>query len=167
MMKQRLLSMLDSAVYGFVAPFGLLYVFPRFFLGLETAWGIELPRLLALKYTGIALMNLGGLLALVCTVLMHTTESGAISPFERPKALVRRGPYAIVRHPMMWAGNLVLIGLMLVYSSPLLLLWLLIWMRFAAVYIARYEEPYLLSVFGDSYRDYCREVPRWWPWAKS
>jgi len=160
---RTLVDKLDTLVYGFVAPFGVLYVFPRFFLGLEAAWGIELPRFLLLKYAGVVLMNLGGVLALSCAVLMRLNGRGSISPFASPASLVRRGPYAWVRHPMMWAGNFVLIGLTLIYSSPLLALWLLIWSRFAAVYIARYEEPYLESVFGDAYRDYCRTTPRWFP----
>ncbi|MBA1262813.1 methyltransferase family protein [Stutzerimonas stutzeri] len=160
---QRLIKSLDTLIYGFVAPFGVLYVFPRFFLGLEQNLDIELPRILALKYTGVLLMNLGGLLAITCALFMHTRKSGTISPFVRPTELVRRGPYAWVRHPMMWAGNFVLIGLMLIYSSPLLALWLLIWSRFAAIYIDRYEEPYLVRIFGDEYREYCRTTPRWWP----
>lgn len=159
----RLINKLDTLVYGFVAPFGVLYVFPRFFLGLEEALDIGLPRFLLLKYLGIILMNLGGLLALGCALLMHWHGKGTVSPFARPTALLCRGPYAWVRHPMMWAGNFVLIGLTLVYSSPLLALWLLIWCRFAAVYIARYEEPYLESVFGEAYRDYCKRTPRWFP----
>lgn len=163
MLMRRLIGAVDTLIYGVVAPFGVLYVFPRFFLGLEHSLGIELPRILVLKYAGVTLMNLGGLLAITCAVLMHSRKGGTISPFARPTALVRRGPYAWVRHPMMWAGNFVLIGLMLVYSSPLLALWLLIWSRFSAIYIDRYEEPYLVRVFGDEYLDYCRATPRWWP----
>ncbi|MHB0764977.1 hypothetical protein ACYCFC_11475 [Stutzerimonas sp. NM35] len=91
---QRLIKSLDTLIYGFVAPFGVLYVFPRFFLGLEQNLDIELPRILALKYTGVLLMNLGGLLAITCALFMHTRKSGTISPFVRPTELVRRGPYA-------------------------------------------------------------------------
>ncbi len=164
---KRVANLIDTLVYGFIGPFGVLYVFPRFFLGLEETLGIELPRLLPLKYAGIALMDLGGLLALICAVLMHRSEDGTVSPFVRPRTLLRRGPYAYVRHPMMWALNLVLIGQVLIHSSPLLVLWLLIWGRFAAIYIARYEEPYLLRVFGDEYRDYCCMTPRWFPFWRS
>lgn len=165
-MLKKLLDALDSLVYVLVAPFGILYVFPRFFLGLEQSLGVELPRFLALKYTGVLLMNLGGILALSCLIIMHFADRGSISPFTKPTQLVRKGPYALVRHPMMWAGKFVLIGLTLIYSSPLLLLWLIIWSRFAVVYIDRYEEPYLLSVFGDSYSQYCQTTPRWWPHIK-
>ena len=159
----KLIGKLDTLIYLIVGPFGVLYVFPRFFLQLEQQMGIELPRLALLKYAGITLMNLGGLLAIVCALMMYWHGKGTVSPLAGPKALLRSGPYGWVRHPMMWSGTFVLVGLMLVYSSPLLAVWLAIWSRFAAVYIARYEEPYLESVFGEQYRAYCRQTPRWFP----
>ncbi|WP_313107137.1 methyltransferase family protein [Stutzerimonas nitrititolerans] len=162
---KKLLGRIDTLIYLIVGPFGVLYVFPRYLLQLEQQLGIELPRLAILKYAGVALMNLGGLLAVVCALMMYRHGKETVSPFVGPKTLLRSGPYAWVRHPMMWSGTFVLVGLMLVYSSPLMALWLAIWSRFAAVYIARYEEPYLESVFGEQYRDYCRHTPRWFPWG--
>jgi protein-S-isoprenylcysteine O-methyltransferase Ste14 len=98
---------------------------------------------------------------------MYMHGKSTVSPLSGPKALLCSGPYKWVRHPMMWSGTFVLVGLTLIYSSPMMALWLAIWSRFAAVYIARYEEPYLESVFGDRYRDYCRQTPRWFPWQSA
>lgn len=160
---RRLVGLLDTLIYGLIAPFGILYVFPQFFLGLEDRLGIDLPQVPVLKYVGVLLLNAGAVLALVCAAMMRWHRRGSFSPFQQPTTLLRHGPYAWVRHPMMWAASLVLIGLPLIHSSPLLLVWLLVWCRFATVYIARYEEPYLLSLFGDSYRDYSEQTPRWFP----
>lgn len=159
----RVLQKIDAAIYGIIGPLAILYILPRYFLQLETDLGIALPQLPALKYLGVILMNAGGLIAVWCGVLMFRHGRGSVSPLSPPRALLTSGPYRYVRHPMMWTVNLVLLGEALLYTSPLLMLWLAIWMRFAVVYIARYEEPYLESVFGDAYREYCRHTPRWLP----
>ncbi len=161
----RMLKSVDTLVYLFIGPFGVLYVFPHAFLSWEMQWGIELPQYQMLDRIGALLMKLGGMLTLWCAVLKYLHSRDSISPLERPAGMVTSGPYRLVRHPMMWSLNVVLIGEILTYSSPLIALWLIIWMRFAAVYIARYEEPYLASVFGDSYVDYCRKTPRWLPFT--
>ena len=162
-MLEKLGEAIDTLIYGLVAPFGVLYVFPRFFLQLEHSLGIDLPRFIALEYIGITLMYMSAILAISCALIMRFSGKGSFSPFAKPVTLVRKGPYALIRHPMMWAGKFVLIGLTLIYSSPLLALWLVIWSRFAVVYIDRYEEPYLISRFGNAYLEYRQATPRWWP----
>jgi protein-S-isoprenylcysteine O-methyltransferase Ste14 len=159
----RLTRKLDTAVYGLIGPFAILHVFPRYFLGLEKAWGIQLVRFSLGHWLGSALMVAGALLAIWCAILMYMNAKGSVSPFTPPTALVSTGPYGWVRHPMMWSINLVLLGEVLLYSSPMILLWLLLWLRFSFVYIARYEEPYLESVFGNAYREYCQRTPQWLP----
>lgn len=167
-MFKKLLNTLDTLLYLLVAPFGILYVYPHFLLSVEQRLGIELPKSVMLEYMGVLLLYLGGVLALSCSLVMRFSVKGSINPFTKPVDLVRTGPYALVRHPMMWAGKFVLIGYVLIYSSPVLLLWLIAWSRLAVIYIERYEEPYLLKVFGQSYQDYCQSTPRWWPrWKKS
>lgn len=164
-MLTKMLRSVDTLIYLFIVPFGVLYVFPRAFLFWEMQLGIELPQYPSLDFIGAVLMNAGGALALWCTLLMYFHSRDSISPLQKPKSILSSGPYRVVRHPMMWSLNLVLIGEILTYSSPAIALWLIIWVRFAAVYIARYEEPYLQSVFGESYADYCRKTPRWVPFA--
>lgn len=167
-MQKTLLKTLDTLLYLLVVPFGILYVYPHFLLGVEKRLGIELPLFVTLEYVGVLLLFLGGILALSCGIVMRMSVQGSINPFTKPVDLVRTGPFAVVRHPMMWAGKFVLIGYVLIYSSPILLLWLAAWSRLAVIYIARYEEPYLLKMFGDSYKDYCESTPRWWPrWKKT
>ena len=159
----KIFRMIDTAIYGLIGPFAALHILPRYFLGMERAWHIDLTRLFMARQIGSILMTSGAALALYCTVLMYLHNKGSISPFLRPTALVSSGPYRLVRHPMMWALNLVLIGEVLTFSSLLIFLWLLLWARFSALYIDRYEEPYLRSVFGDDYIEYCRVTPRWIP----
>lgn len=153
----------DAIIYGLIGPFSVLYMFPHFCLEIENSIGINIPTITILKYLGIVLMNLGLILALWSAGQMYISKKANPNPFSFPHKLIKSGLFSVVRHPMMWALNFVLIGQIFVYNSPLILVWFLIWWRFSLIYIARYEEPYLLSIFGKEYIDYCRTTPRWIP----
>src|SRR5690554_6458857 len=154
---------IDATIYGLLGPFSVLYLFPRFCLELENQLNINVPVNEFLKYIGIVFMNLGMIIALWSAILMYKSRKASPSPFSLPKKVIQEGLYAFVRHPMMWALHFVLIGQILVHHSPLILIWFLLWWRFSYVYIARYEEPYLISVLGKEYIDYCKTTPRWIP----
>jgi protein-S-isoprenylcysteine O-methyltransferase Ste14 len=80
-----------------------------------------------------------------------------------PTALTRTGPYARLRNPI-YVGN-TLVGAGLVACSGLL--WLVaptaVW--FLAVYavVVRYEEGVLAEQYGEPYRRFLAEIPRWMP----
>lgn len=154
---------LDALIYGLIGPFSVLYLFPQFCLSIENQLGIDIPIINGIKYVGIAIMNIGLLIALWSAYQMFLSKKQNPSPFSLPKKVVKNGLFAIVRHPMMWSLHFVLIGQILVYHSPLIMIWFLLWLRFSYVYIARYEEPYLISVLGKEYIDYCKTTPRWIP----
>jgi protein-S-isoprenylcysteine O-methyltransferase Ste14 len=40
---------------------------------------------------------------------------------------------------------------------------MLIFVRFSVIYIGKFEEPYLHSVFGDVYQKHSTHVPCWLP----
>lgn len=153
----------DAAIYGLVGPFAVLYVFPKSFLSLENNLNLGIEKIKAFEILGSILMNLGGLLAIWCAIIMITSRKASPSPFSLPQKIVSKGPYKVVRHPMMWALHITLLGEVFIWLSPFLLLWLLIWIRFATIYIAKLEEPYLIHLFGREYIDYCKKVPRWFP----
>jgi protein-S-isoprenylcysteine O-methyltransferase Ste14 len=79
-----------------------------------------------------------------------------------PERIVRAGPYRFVRNPM-YLGHLVFFaGLALVLGS---------WVAAAVLAFhafwfdrrVREDEAHLARLFGDSYREYCRDVKRWIP----
>lgn len=153
----------DALIYGLIGPFSVLYLFPRFCLETENRFGITFPAIGIFKYLGIILMNLGLVIALWSALQMYKSKKASPSPFSLPQKVIKDGLFGIVRHPMMWALHFVLIGQIFVYQSPLILIWFLLWWRFSLIYVARYEEPYLISLFGKEYIDYCRATPRWIP----
>lgn len=161
----NILTKIDTAIYGFIGPFGTLYVFPHAFLAWERQLGIERASYEVLSFAGSMLMWIGGALALWCVGALYVRKA-TITPFERPRALVVSGPYRVVRHPMMWSLVFVLLGEALFYSSPMIAVWLLMWSRFSTMYINQYEEPHLRAIFGEQYLEYCRRTPQWLPLFK-
>jgi protein-S-isoprenylcysteine O-methyltransferase Ste14 len=162
---KSLTKLVDSSIYLFLMPVGVLYVFPTFFRNLELRF-FTLPQNSFLNVIGTGLMWFGAAIAISCAVIMFINKYGSVVPFYTPTKIVKSGPYGLVRHPMMWALFFVLFGEVLVYSSPFTLLWLLIWIRFSTILISEYEEPYLVRTFGEDYVAYCRQVPRWIPRLK-
>lgn len=80
---------------------------------------------------------------------------------ERTKALVTTGPYRRTRNPM-YAGMLVILsgwGIYLGSFSPFLLLPLFVWVLNVQQIVP--EEKVLEQTFGDAYREYKAQVPRW------
>jgi protein-S-isoprenylcysteine O-methyltransferase Ste14 len=79
------------------------------------------------------------------------------------KTLTITGPYSFVRNPM-YIGN-VLICLGATVISELLWLVPITFLYCLGIYsfVARWEEAHLLKKYGESYRRYKSEVPRWLP----
>lgn len=102
----------------------------------------------------------GGLLGLwaLWTFRRHRTT---YEPFETPAALVVAGPYRFTRNPMYVGLALVLTGIALASRRlPLLLAPLGFVVTINATQIPR-EEALLAHLFGPTYADYRRRVPRW------
>lgn len=162
-MNEFIKKQIDAAIYGFVGPFAFAYIFPNFFKNIEEKLNISIPQIDFLHYFGILLLNVGGILALWCTLEMYKSKKASPSPFSLPKKVVTTGPFMYVRHPMMWALHLVILGQIFVNNSPFIIIWFIIWIRFSIIYVDKYEEPYLKSIFGDEYVKYCKITPRWFP----
>jgi protein-S-isoprenylcysteine O-methyltransferase Ste14 len=158
-----ILQTVDSLIYMFIGPFSVLYIIPSFFREIELSLGIELQRFHVLDVIGTALLWVGLGIALWCATLMAINRLGSVVPFFKPTALVTSGPFSQVRHPMMLVLFIILFGEVLIYSSPLSLLWLVIFIRFSNIYIGKFEEPYLHEHFGELYKEYSGRVPRWCP----
>ena len=78
-------------------------------------------------------------------------------------ALVKTGPYAVIRNPMYFGTFIIGTGVVVM----LLELWL--FFLFAAVFFMIYipqmkkEERVLLEKFGQEYKEYCRLTPKYFP----
>jgi protein-S-isoprenylcysteine O-methyltransferase Ste14 len=121
------------------------------------------PGGLVLQAAGLAVLAVG-LTLFVASLRRFVTEGhGTLAPWDPPQALVVRGPYRYVRNPMISGVLLVLVGEALVLRSRSHFLWACTFFAINAVYIPLLEEPDLEQRFGESYREYCRHVPRLFP----
>ena len=114
---------------------------------------------------GAAVIALG--LTLVVMTVWHfaTAGKGTLAPWDPPRRLVITSVYRYVRNPMITGVILIVAGESIALRSVPVLLWAVLFFAINAVYIPLLEEQWLISRFGDQYREYRRNVPRWLPRA--
>lgn len=79
--------------------------------------------------------------------------------------LIISGPFAYVRNPL-YVGNILLylgLGIMSFALFPYLQIVAIIFFLIQYYFIVREEEKYLREKFKDDYKDYCKNVPAFFP----
>ena len=150
-----------------IFPLNVMGVIPAFLVWCSRPGGV-LERF---PYSFDSLRSLTGTLmifsgAVICwkTVSLFTeVGEGTPAPFDPPKKLVIQGPYIHMRNPMMAGVLLVLLGEALFFGSVPLGVWFLFFFGLCLVLIPAWEEPDLEKRFGEPYREYKSQVPRWIP----
>lgn len=110
---------------------------------------------------GVALIVAGYTGTLWCYVAMGNTWRIGISRTEET-TLVTQGPYSTVRHPIYLFQIVMLAGAALVLPT-ILSLAIPVFHIICVLIKASDEEAYLLSVHGDTYRDYLSNTGRLFP----
>ena len=116
-------------------------------------------------WLGLALLAAGLVFAVWTTRLFVTKGRGTPAPWAPPQRLVVRGPYRHVRNPMITSVIVMLGGESLLLGSWPLAGWMLVFFLLLTFSFVRFEEPDLERRFGDEYRRYKANVPRWIPRA--
>jgi protein-S-isoprenylcysteine O-methyltransferase Ste14 len=153
-----------NALRSLVYAAGFIYLWAWIALGVrgfDGNLGVSLP-----DWTtplGFVAIGVGGVLALLCVGYFVVRGSGTPAPFDAPSEFVAVGPYRFVRNPMYIGGFIMLIGLALCINSVSVLVFSLIWLLLAHLFVVLYEEPNLERKFGESYVQYKRSVNRWVP----
>ena len=110
------------------------------------------------------LLILAGLPMLVWTIRdFGRRGQGTLAPWDPTQKLVVRGPYRHVRNPMISAVMAILFGQALFFNSLCHLAWATFFSLGNMLYIPHSEEPGLERRFGEAYRRYKANVPRWAP----
>ena len=105
----------------------------------------------------------GAIIYFWCLRDFAVTGRGTPAPIDAPRHLVIKGLYRYVRNPMYIGVLTVILGWAGLYNSFAILRYaVLVWLIFYGA-IMIIEEPILRSKFGESYKDYCRQVKRWIP----
>jgi protein-S-isoprenylcysteine O-methyltransferase Ste14 len=153
-----------------VLPFTMTVLVPLWIVR-NRAVAVALPSsaggvLLALL--GAALLAVGLTLFVSSLRRFAVDGKGTLGPWDPPRELVVRGPYRYVRNPMISGVVCILFAEALLLRSLPHAKWAAAFVVFNLIFIPLLEEPQLEQRFGDSYRRYCRHVPRivprWRPW---
>ena len=108
-----------------------------------------------------------GLWLLVSTIRHFSGEGeGTLAQWNPTKQLVITGIYRRVRNPMITGVLLILLAEATLFGSRPLLIWFLVFLAVNVIYIPLSEERRLEKRFGDEYRAYKQNVPRWIPRRK-
>ncbi len=117
--------------------------------GLVAAIAIAIPALALMISSASLFMTRGG--------------GGTPAPWDPIRNFIVAGPYRYVRNPMLIGVILFLVAEALAFASWPLLAWAVLFAVGNAIYFPLSEEPGLEQRFGEAYREYKRNVPRWLP----
>jgi protein-S-isoprenylcysteine O-methyltransferase Ste14 len=119
----------------------------------------RLPLPVELRWAGVGIAILG--FALLQWAQLTLGKSWSDAPrMMKEQALVTKGPYRVIRHPI-YTSFLIILGSLLFISSN----WLigLCWIGMAGLEITsriQYEETLMTEYFGEQYRDYMKKTGR-------
>jgi protein-S-isoprenylcysteine O-methyltransferase Ste14 len=160
--KHILSIILLPTVVTVVVPVTILYRTGKVNVG----WSLPTPLNLFSSLCGIGLIVLGLALVARTIALFAAVGRGTLAPWAPPERLVVRGIYRHVRNPMISGVLCVLCGETLLIDSLPLLEWFSTFFLINLIYIPLLEEPGLEERFGQAYRVYKQNVPRWVPRLK-
>ena len=123
-------------------------------------WTPNHPALLLL---GGVLLVLGLSLAGWTMRLFAVKGKGTAAPWNPPKNLVVAGPYRHVRNPMITSVLTMQIAEALLLNTALCWGLFALFLTINMIYFPFVEEKELMKRFGEPYRQYRRNVPRWLP----
>jgi len=141
---------------------------PGFVAGLAPIWIAQRdPHTVSLGWPlqtlGILLIASGALVLLDSFARFALQGLGTPAPVFPTRTLVVSGLYRYVRNPMYVAVVAVILGQSLLRGSTRVLAYaIVVWLGFH-LFVLLYEEPTLRATHGDSYEEFCRNVPRWIP----
>lgn len=149
---------LRTLLFTIVAPGTVTVALPYFILTRTHASSIG-----PLRSVGIPVVCLGIAIYAWCAWSFTVKGRGTPAPIDPPKKLVIEGLYRYMRNPMYVGVLTILVGEVLWFASPMLLVYAGIVAGIFHAFIRFYEERKLQNLFGGQYTAYCNTVPRWWP----
>lgn len=161
---RRSAAILGSLVFFLLAPGMVAGVLPWWIAG----WHVR-PALLGFSALRVAgcLLIVAGLPAVLDSFARFAMQGlGTPAPVFPTRHLVVTGLYRYVRNPMYVGVLTVICGQGLLLGDVRVFAYgALVWGLFH-LFVLGYEEPKLKNTFGDQYREYSANVPRWIPRRK-
>ena len=139
------------------------YVLLKNLSAADTRWTATLSIASLHILVGAAVFLTGFALFAWCVGLFARFGRGTLAPWDPPRVFVAHGPYRHMRNPMITGVVAMLFGEALLWGSVLVVIWASIFLLINHTYFILLEEPGLERRFGESYRVYKANVPRWIP----
>ena len=161
---QGLLMVIFSTIFSLIliAPLYIFDIDEQILVDIFTFPADIIPQ--PYNLVGLLLIPVGFLLIIWANyALLHIGKIGLRNrePMQKPSNLVLAGPYRFSRNPLYLGCLLVLLGLVIVWSSVVTaFLTILVYIIFRYKFIKR-EEVILEEEFSDEYRDFKTRVGRW------
>jgi protein-S-isoprenylcysteine O-methyltransferase Ste14 len=152
-----------TALRSLVYATGFVFLWAWLALEVRRGFGDWLILPSSASLLGVALMVLGGILAVSCMIWFTFAGKGTPAPFDAPEVLVSRGPYRWVRNPMYLGGLMALLGFGLWNKSCSMTVFSLVAALIAHCFVIWYKEPQLQKRFGVRYQVYKAAANRWLP----
>lgn len=100
--------------------------------------------------------------SLIVSARIHFTRTGQSPiPWKPSPALIAQGPYRFTRNPMYLGATLIEVGLGLALNNLWIVAFAIPALLFVHLIAVLPEERYLTDKFGESYRNYLRQVRRY------
>ncbi len=114
------------------------------------------------KHMWDTLLFLTGLMMVGAATVGRVWCSIYISGY-KSDSLITTGPYSVCRNPLYFFSLVGAVGVGL--ASETLTIAALVFLGFAAYYpfVIRAEQTHLAAIYGESYGDYCRKTPTFFP----
>lgn len=152
------MPILKTLIFTILVPGTATILVPRWLLQSQTTQPTG-----ALRLIGLIPILVGAAIYLWCAWDFATFGRGTPVIFDPPKKLVARGLYRFARNPMYVGILSILFGEAIFFSSAALFGYAAGIALLFHTFVVLYEEPTLRKQFGESYRSYCAETPRWFP----
>jgi protein-S-isoprenylcysteine O-methyltransferase Ste14 len=154
--------LLKTIIFTFLVPGTVTLLVPYWLLSSRSA--PPPMQLGSFRYVGALPILIGAAIYFWCAWDFTFAGRGTPAPIDPPKELVVRGLYRHVRNPMYVGILSILLGEAFLFASQRLFEYAAVTFIFFFLFVVLYEEPMLRQKFGESYRRYCGNVPRWIPW---
>ena len=154
--------LLKTIVFTVIVPGTATILVPYWLLSSRSDLSLELGPF---RYLGTLPILIGAAIYFWCAWDFTFAGRGTPAPIDPPKELVVRGLYRYVRNPMYVGILLILLGEAFLFASQRLFAYSAFMFIVFFLVVTLYEEPTLKQKFGESYRRYCKSVPRWIPWG--
>lgn len=112
---------------------------------------------------GVIFLLIGAPLFIQAIRLVNKIGKGTLAPWNPTRKLVVKSLYRHLRNPMISGVFLIILAESFLFKSFNLLVWSLIFLVANHIFIILKEEPDLIKRFGEEYKEYMENVPRWIP----